>query len=119
MNDLKRQILATVAKDLAEIEAALHENLTPYLELVLKTANHILFSGGKRLRPLLMILSARICGYEKDYDKVLSCVFEYLHAATLLHDDLVDGADLRLGDVVQGRFRPFLPRRLSSRIPFR
>lgn len=100
MNDLKQQIRAMIAKDLAEIETALHENLTPYLELVSKTANHILFSGGKRLRPLLMILSARICGYGKDYDKVLSCVFEYLHAASLLHDDLVDGADLRRGKSV-------------------
>ena len=51
--------------------------------------------SGKRIRPLLMVLAARLCGYKGDYDKTLSVVFEYLHAATLLHDDLVDGAKVR------------------------
>jgi octaprenyl-diphosphate synthase len=100
MTDLKKKILAMVKDDLAEIEIALSQNLKPYLELVSDTARHILFSGGKRLRPLLMVLSARICGYNGDYDKTLSAVFEYLHAATLLHDDLVDGATLRRGKPV-------------------
>jgi octaprenyl-diphosphate synthase len=47
-----------------------------------------------------MVLSARLCGYRGDYDKTFSCVFEYLHAATLLHDDLVDGAEFRRGSPV-------------------
>jgi octaprenyl-diphosphate synthase len=59
-----------------------------------------MFSGGKRIRPLLMVLSARLCGYQGDYDKTLSVVFEYLHAATLLHDDVVDGAEVRRGNPV-------------------
>ncbi len=100
MNDLKHKILAMVEDDLADIEAAIRENLNPYLDIVSKTANHILFSGGKRLRPLLMILSARICGYKGNYDKTFSTIFEYLHAATLLHDDLVDKATLRRGKPV-------------------
>lgn len=97
MKDLKQKILDRVKDDLAEIETALAENLTPYLELVSQTASHILFSGGKRLRPLLMVLSARLCGYDGGFDKTFSCVFEYLHAATLLHDDLVDDAHIRRG----------------------
>ena len=97
MNDLKRKILGQLQVDLAQIEAALKDNLTPYLDLVSETARHILFSGGKRLRPLLMILAARLCGYRGVDDKMFSCVFEYLHAATLLHDDLVDDAELRRG----------------------
>ncbi|MEW6673263.1 MAG: polyprenyl synthetase family protein [Thermodesulfobacteriota bacterium] len=97
MNDLKQKILTRVEGDLAEIENALTNNLRPHLDLVAKTAKHILFSGGKRLRPLLMVLSARLCGYQGEYDKTFSCVFEYLHAATLLHDDLVDGAEFRRG----------------------
>ena len=97
MSDLKNRILSLVEDDLKGIEAALLENLHPNLELVSKVAHHILFSGGKRLRPLLMVLSARLCGYRGDYDKTFSVIFEYLHAATLLHDDLVDGADLRRG----------------------
>ena len=97
MNDLKHKILALVKDDLEGIEIALKDNLNPYLDLVSQIAHHILFSGGKRLRPLLMVLSARLCGYQGDYDKTFSIIFEYLHAATLLHDDLVDGGKMRRG----------------------
>ncbi len=97
MTNLKQRILNRVSADLAEIENAIAENLDPHLDLVSRVARHILFSGGKRLRPLLMLLSARICGYEKPDAIPFSAIFEYLHAATLLHDDLVDGADLRRG----------------------
>jgi len=95
--DLKQRILALVKDDLEAIEKALKDNLHPNFELVSQVANHILFSGGKRLRPLLMVLSARLCGYNGDYDKTFSVIFEYLHAATLLHDDLVDDASMRRG----------------------
>jgi len=98
--NIKSKILAGVKNDLDGIEAALLNNLNPYLDLVSQTARHILFSGGKRLRPLLMVLSARLCGYRGDKDIYFSCIFEYLHAATLLHDDLVDGAELRRGKPV-------------------
>ena len=97
MNDIKQKILDRTEGDLVEIENALTDNLRPHLDLVARAAKHILFSGGKRLRPLLMVISARLCGYHGDYDKTFSCVFEYLHAATLLHDDLVDGAEFRRG----------------------
>jgi octaprenyl-diphosphate synthase len=100
MNDLKHKILMQVKHDLEEIEVALEQNLNPYLDLVSQIAGHILFSGGKRLRPLLMVLSARICGYDGNYDKIFSTIFEYLHAATLLHDDLVDEATMRRGKPV-------------------
>ena len=100
MNDLKQKILAAVEDDLNEIEKALSENLNPYLDLVSEVAGHLLFSGGKRLRPLLMVLSARICGYTGNYEKTFSTALEYLHTATLLHDDLVDGAKLRRGKQV-------------------
>ncbi len=100
MSDLKQEILAMVKDDLAAIEIALEQNLNPYLDLIAKVARHILFSGGKRLRPLLMVLSARLCGYKGDYDKTLSTVFEYMHAASLLHDDLIDDAPMRRGKPV-------------------
>jgi octaprenyl-diphosphate synthase len=100
MNELRDRILATVKDDLVDIEKALADNLNPYLDLVSDVAGHILFSGGKRLRPLLMVLSARICGYNGDYEKTFSTALEYLHAATLLHDDLVDEATLRRGKPV-------------------
>ena len=100
MKDLKARILNDVAQDLEAIEKALVENLNPYLPFVSHVAEYIMFSGGKRIRPLLMVLSARLCGYQGDYDKILSVVFEYLHAATLLHDDVVDGAEVRRGNPV-------------------
>ena len=74
MNETKDKILAGVKDDLAEIETALKRQLTPYLELVSKTASHILFSGGKRLRPLLMVLSARLCDYKGKDEKKFSCI---------------------------------------------
>ncbi len=100
MKDLKTRILENVKDDLEAIEAELKANLNPNLDLVAQVAEHILFSGGKRLRPLLMVLAARICGYSGTYDKTFSTIFEYLHAATLLHDDLIDGAKMRRGQPV-------------------
>ncbi len=97
MSNLKHKLLDEVKDDLRDIETALRKNLGSHIDVVSQVASHILFSGGKRLRPLLMVLSARICGYDDDYVKTFSIVFEYLHAATLLHDDLIDGAKLRRG----------------------
>ena len=100
MTDLKQKILSAVKDDLDDIEKALSDNLNPYLDLVSEVAGHLLFSGGKRLRPLLMVLSARLCGYTGNYEKTFSTALEYLHTATLLHDDLVDDAAMRRGKEV-------------------
>jgi octaprenyl-diphosphate synthase len=94
---IKERILSLVGNDLAAIETELEANLTPWLDLVRDTAGHILFAGGKRLRPLLLLTCARICGSDAPRNTRFSTIFEYLHAATLLHDDLVDGAQLRRG----------------------
>lgn len=97
MTDLKSKITAAVKDDLALIEQALKSNLNPHFDLVEQVAGHLLFAGGKRLRPLLMLLSARLCGYNDGEAVDFSVVFEYLHAATLIHDDVVDGGELRRG----------------------
>jgi octaprenyl-diphosphate synthase len=94
---LKQKIVEMVTPDLEKIEIALEHHLKPNLDLVKQIASHLLFSGGKRLRPLLMINSARICGYNNAFDIEFSTIFEYLHAATLLHDDVVDEAEKRRG----------------------
>ncbi len=96
-SDIKARIIKQMAPDLEQVEKALEENLAPNLDLVRKIASHLLFSGGKRLRPLLMIHSARMCGYATGFEILFSIIFEYLHAATLLHDDVVDEADMRRG----------------------
>lgn len=100
MIDLKHKILSAVEKDLEAIEAALAENLKPHFDLVRRVAGHLLFAGGKRLRPLLMMLCARACGYGGGDLQRYAIIFEYLHAATLLHDDVVDGGQLRRGSNV-------------------
>jgi octaprenyl-diphosphate synthase len=100
MKDLKKRILAENQADLDEIEIQLSENLKPYLDLVSEVANHILFAGGKRLRPLLLVLAAKLCGYTDPYAKAVASAMEYLHAATLLHDDIIDDAVLRRGKTV-------------------
>ncbi|MDI6798091.1 MAG: polyprenyl synthetase family protein, partial [Desulfatibacillaceae bacterium] len=97
MSSLKERIAQNAAQDLASIEKALEENLNPHVNLVKEVAGHIIFSGGKRLRPLLMVLSAKLCGRDDETNYRLSTVFEYLHAATLLHDDLVDRGATRRG----------------------
>ena len=94
---LKQRIIEKVAPDLEKIEIALEHHLKPNVALVRQIASHLLFSGGKRLRPLLMIHSARLCGYNNGFEIMFSIIFEYLHAATLLHDDVVDEADIRRG----------------------
>ena len=97
MKALKKSLLEAVSTDLDAIEEALKKNLKPYLSLVTHVADYLISSGGKRIRQLLMVLSARLCGYKGDLDVTLSAVFEYLHVATLLHDDIVDGAEVRRG----------------------
>ena len=86
-HSVKEQIVNMVLPDLEKVEAALETHLEPNLELVKEIASHLLFSGGKRLRPLLMIHSARLCGYQNGFEIDFSTIFEYLHAATLLPDD--------------------------------
>ncbi|MDH3798050.1 MAG: polyprenyl synthetase family protein, partial [Desulfobacterales bacterium] len=100
MNELKQRILAENKEDLSEIENQLSENLKPYLDLVSEVAHHILFAGGKRLRPLLLVLAAKLCDYTDKYAKTVAAAMEYLHAATLLHDDIIDDAILRRGQKV-------------------
>jgi octaprenyl-diphosphate synthase len=86
-----------VKEDLKNIDRELERNLTSSVPLVSQVGTYILRSGGKRLRPLLFVLSARLCNYSGNNTYPFSVIFEYLHAATLLHDDVVDNADIRRG----------------------
>jgi octaprenyl-diphosphate synthase len=84
-----------VEDDLKRIEGEIEKNLNSSVPLIAHISRYIIRSGGKRLRPLLMVLAARLAGYQGEHHYPLSIVFEYLHAATLLHDDVVDSAELR------------------------
>jgi octaprenyl-diphosphate synthase len=65
--------------------------------LIPQLAGHIVSAGGKRLRPMLTLAAARLCGYQGDRHLALAAVVEFIHTATLLHDDVVDDSDLRRG----------------------
>ncbi|MCF8028384.1 MAG: polyprenyl synthetase family protein [Desulfobacteraceae bacterium] len=97
MSGMKQQVLEKINPDLSAIEMALVENLDPHLDLVKQTAGHLIFAGGKRLRPLLIVLCARICGHESPFVTKFATTFEFLHTATLMHDDVIDGANMRRG----------------------
>lgn len=86
-----------VAKEIAPIENAVNNALINLPESAARIAAHILGAGGKRLRPLLAVLCSRMLGYDKDDIYMLAASMEYLHAATLLHDDVLDNADMRRG----------------------
>jgi octaprenyl-diphosphate synthase len=90
-------ILKELEGEVAAINQALVDNLQSHVPLISQVGRHILLSGGKRIRPLLFLLSARMCGCQDSGLADFSTIFEYLHAATLLHDDVVDAADVRRG----------------------
>lgn len=84
-------------EELEGVEDQVRRNLDSSVTLVNTVAAHILNSGGKRIRPLLLLLSARLCGYPGRDHHQLGSLIEFIHTATLLHDDVVDEADLRRG----------------------
>jgi len=73
------------------------EHLQSDVALVNSVSRYIVNSGGKRLRPLLVLLAARACGYQGDKHVAAAVIIEFIHTATLLHDDVVDASDLRRG----------------------
>jgi len=90
-------LFAQLDDDLQRIEEEINKNLQSSVPLIALVTRYIMRSGGKRLRPLLTVLAARLLNYQGNDHYGLSIVFEYLHAATLLHDDVVDNAELRRG----------------------
>ncbi len=93
----RKSVLKELEKEVAAVNQALVANLKTHVPLISEVGRHILLSGGKRIRPLLFLLSARMCGCQGNQLHDFSTIFEYLHAATLLHDDVIDAASLRRG----------------------
>ncbi len=88
---------ALAADDLAAVDRFIRKRLASDVALVNELANHIVGSGGKRLRPLVVLLAARAAGYTGEQHINLAAVVEFIHTATLLHDDVVDGSERRRG----------------------
>ena len=91
------QIRALVATDAAAVDDLIRRRLQSDVVLINQLGHYIINSGGKRLRPLLVLLSARALGYPGPHHHQLAAIVEFIHTATLLHDDVVDASELRRG----------------------
>lgn len=89
--------LTIIGEDLKRVELQFRKDLESDVPLIRKVGEYVLSSGGKRIRPALLLLSARLCEYTNDKAVPLASVIEFIHTATLLHDDVVDSATLRRG----------------------
>jgi octaprenyl-diphosphate synthase len=90
-------IRAPIAADMAEVDAVIHRRLDSGVPLIRTVANYIVAAGGKRLRPALVLLAAKAFGAQGPARHELAAVIEFIHTATLLHDDVVDESSLRRG----------------------
>ena len=90
-------LLALVAKDMAEVDAVIRSRLNSEVVLIRTIGDYIIGAGGKRMRPALVLLVARALGYRGDHQHLMAAVVEFIHTATLLHDDVVDESALRRG----------------------
>lgn len=90
-------IASLVGDDLQQVERVLREGMKSIAPLIPEVGEHTFASGGKRVRPLLVILCARLCGYRGPRAIQVASAAEFLHTATLMHDDVVDGATTRRG----------------------
>lgn len=90
-------IYSLVADDMAAVDRCIGERLHSEVVLINQVAQYIVNSGGKRLRPILHLLSARAVGYAGPHHIPVAAIVEFIHTATLLHDDVVDGSELRRG----------------------
>jgi octaprenyl-diphosphate synthase len=86
-----------VADELQDVNRLILERMNSPVGLIPQLAGHIIAAGGKRLRPILTLASARLCGYAGERHLSLAACVEFIHTATLLHDDVVDQSDLRRG----------------------
>ena len=91
------ELLAPAATDMVAVNTLIEQRLHSSVATIDQLSGYIIHSGGKRLRPVMAVLAARACGYVGDQHWLLAAIVEFIHTATLLHDDVVDESDLRRG----------------------
>jgi octaprenyl-diphosphate synthase len=91
------EVRQLAAADLQGLDRCIVASLGSHVPLVNEVARYIVAGGGKRLRPLLVLVAARACGYAGERHVEAAAIVEFIHTATLLHDDVVDGSELRRG----------------------
>ena len=94
--DLAR-IFEPVREQLARVEREFARHLESRVELIPEMGKYVQMSGGKRVRPAVLLMAARLCGYDGDRAVLNAAVVEFIHTATLVHDDIIDGAETRRG----------------------
>jgi len=90
-------IYELIADDMKQVNATILERLQSEIVLINQVGTHIINSGGKRLRPVIHLLCARAIGYQGSQHIEIAAIIEFIHTATLLHDDVVDASELRRG----------------------
>ena len=90
-------LVALVTPDMERVNQTILSRTGSDVTLIPEVANHLISSGGKRLRPMLTLATAALCGYKGDGHIKLAASVEFMHTATLLHDDVVDQSDMRRG----------------------
>lgn len=91
------QVLEVIAPKLELVEQELQRNFSSPIRTIQEVADHVLEGGGKRLRPTLLLLVSRMLGYEGRNDVVFGAVIEFIHTASLIHDDIIDDSAMRRG----------------------
>ena len=94
---MKYPFYAVVDSDFSAVNQLIRDSLSSHVPLVEEISTYLIEAGGKRLRPLLVLLAAKACGYEDKQHIKLATIIEFLHTAMLLHDDVVDDSNLRRG----------------------
>jgi len=92
-----QSIYSLIKDDMSAVDTMIQSRLQSDVVLINQLGHYIINSGGKRLRPALAILCARACGYKEQQHINLATIIEFIHTATLLHDDVVDNSDMRRG----------------------
>ena len=90
-------LVKLVRPDMERVNQLILSKAGSDVEMIPEVARHLIDSGGKRLRPMLTLAAAQMCGYEGDHHILLAASVEFMHTATLLHDDVVDESDMRRG----------------------
>ena len=91
------QIFEPIRSDLEKVDREFARHVESQIELIPKIGKYIQTSGGKRMRPAVLLMAARLGGYEGDRSVLYAAVVEFIHTATLVHDDIIDDSDLRRG----------------------
>jgi octaprenyl-diphosphate synthase len=93
------EVFQYYANDLKRVDAYMDSQMQSEVKIIPEIIRHLIGSGGKRLRPLLLLASSSLCGYNGDRRYYMAAVIEFIHTATLLHDDVIDHAQIRRGKV--------------------